>query len=55
MDREGSASDTITTTEFLDRGEGRVAYDVTGQGHTVLCLPGMGERPAPTGTPAPPW
>lgn len=43
MDREGSASETSTTTEFLDRGEGRIAYDVTGQGPTVLCLPGMGE------------
>lgn len=43
MDRERSTYQTIAATEFLDRGEGQIAYDVTGQGRTVLCLPGMGE------------
>jgi pimeloyl-ACP methyl ester carboxylesterase len=28
---------------FLDRGEGRIAYDVHGEGPLVICLPGMGE------------
>jgi pimeloyl-ACP methyl ester carboxylesterase len=28
---------------FLDRPEGRIAYDVTGDGPLVVCLPGMGE------------
>lgn len=30
-------------TSFLDRGEGRIGYDVQGDGPLVLCLPGMGE------------
>jgi pimeloyl-ACP methyl ester carboxylesterase len=30
-------------TLFLDRSEGRIAYDVTGDGPLVVCLPGMGE------------
>jgi pimeloyl-ACP methyl ester carboxylesterase len=30
-------------TQFLERPEGRIAYDVTGEGPLVLCLPGMGE------------
>src|SRR6478735_9423416 len=28
---------------LLDCGEGRIAYDVTGEGPLVACLPGMGE------------
>jgi pimeloyl-ACP methyl ester carboxylesterase len=28
---------------LLDRGEGRLAYEVTGTGPLVVCLPGMGE------------
>jgi pimeloyl-ACP methyl ester carboxylesterase len=28
---------------FLDRPEGRIAYDLSGEGPLVLCLPGMGE------------
>jgi pimeloyl-ACP methyl ester carboxylesterase len=31
------------TTSYLDRTEGRIAYDVTGQGPLVVCLPGMGD------------
>jgi pimeloyl-ACP methyl ester carboxylesterase len=30
-------------TRFLDRAEGRLAYDVQGQGHLVVCVPGMGD------------
>jgi pimeloyl-ACP methyl ester carboxylesterase len=30
-------------TEYLNRPEGRIAYDVTGAGPLVVCLPGMGE------------
>jgi pimeloyl-ACP methyl ester carboxylesterase len=29
--------------QFLDRPEGRVAFDVTGEGPLVVCLPGMGD------------
>lgn len=28
---------------FVDRGEGRIAYTVQGEGPLVICLPGMGE------------
>lgn len=31
------------TTSYLDRGEGRIAYDLQGEGPLVVCLPGMGE------------
>jgi pimeloyl-ACP methyl ester carboxylesterase len=30
-------------TRFLDRGEGRIGYDVTGDGPLVVCVPGMGD------------
>jgi len=30
-------------TRFLQRPDGRIAYDVTGSGPLVVCLPGMGE------------
>jgi pimeloyl-ACP methyl ester carboxylesterase len=31
------------TTSYLDRGEGRIAYDVQGTGPLVICLHGMGD------------
>jgi pimeloyl-ACP methyl ester carboxylesterase len=31
------------TTRYLDRGEGRIAYEVAGDGPLVLCVPGMGD------------
>jgi len=33
----------MTTSQYLDRPEGRIAYDVSGSGPLVVCLPGMGE------------
>jgi pimeloyl-ACP methyl ester carboxylesterase len=30
-------------TLFLDRGEGRIGYDVAGDGPLVVCAPGMGD------------
>src|SRR3954463_7847098 len=30
-------------TQTLERPEGRIGYDVTGDGPLVVCLPGMGE------------
>ena len=34
---------TSGTTRFLDRLEGRIAYDVTGTGPLVVMAPGMGD------------
>ena len=34
---------TTDTTRYLDRGEGRIAYDVTGDGPLVVAVPGMGD------------
>jgi pimeloyl-ACP methyl ester carboxylesterase len=34
---------TNTTTQYLDRSEGRIAYDVTGNGPLVVAVPGMGD------------
>ncbi|MDQ7907009.1 alpha/beta hydrolase [Phytohabitans sp. ZYX-F-186] len=31
------------TTSYLDRGEGRIAYEVAGEGPLVVCVPGMGD------------
>lgn len=31
------------TTQFLDRPEGRIAYELTGKGPLVLLVPGMGD------------
>jgi pimeloyl-ACP methyl ester carboxylesterase len=31
------------TTSYLDRGPGRIAYDVAGEGPLVVCLPSMGD------------
>ncbi len=36
----------VSPTRFLDRGEGRVAYDVRGTGPLVVCLSGMGDTRA---------
>ncbi len=33
----------MTTSQYLQRPEGRIAYDVTGSGPLVICAPGMGE------------
>lgn len=33
----------MPTTAYLDRPGGRIAYDVTGTGPLVICLPGMGD------------
>jgi len=37
------AKEQAATTRFLDRPDGRIAYDVRGDGPAVLCVPGMGE------------
>ncbi len=34
---------TSTPVQLLDRGSGRIAYEVTGDGPLVACIPGMGE------------
>ena len=34
---------TTSTTHYLDRGEGRIAYDMTGTGPLVVAVPGMGD------------
>lgn len=31
------------TVSYLDRGEGRIAYEVRGEGPLVVCVPGMGD------------
>jgi pimeloyl-ACP methyl ester carboxylesterase len=33
----------MTSSQYLRRPEGRVAYDVSGEGPLVVCLPAMGE------------
>jgi pimeloyl-ACP methyl ester carboxylesterase len=38
-----NATASNTDTRFLDRPEGRVAYDVRGDGPLVVLVPGMGE------------
>ena len=30
-------------TQYLERGEGRIAYEVSGRGPLVICAPGMGD------------
>lgn len=30
-------------TRYLDRGEGRIGYDVAGAGSLIVCVPGMGD------------
>lgn len=39
----GTNAHTDTTTRFLERPQGRIAYDVSGGGDLVLCSPGMGD------------
>lgn len=34
---------TETTTAFVDRPQGSIAYDVQGEGPLVVCVPGMGD------------
>jgi pimeloyl-ACP methyl ester carboxylesterase len=41
--RTTNTAKTTTTTEYLDRPGGRVAYDVQGAGPLVVCVPGMGD------------
>lgn len=36
-------SETGSGTRYLDRGEGRIAYDLTGVGPLVICVPSMGD------------
>jgi pimeloyl-ACP methyl ester carboxylesterase len=38
-----SQTKAATVTLHLDRGEGRIAYDVQGTGPLVICAPGMGD------------
>ncbi|HEU0285676.1 MAG TPA: alpha/beta fold hydrolase, partial [Nocardioidaceae bacterium] len=33
----------MSTSNYLDRPEGRIAYDLEGDGPLVVCLPGMGD------------
>jgi pimeloyl-ACP methyl ester carboxylesterase len=33
----------MNISQMLERPEGRIAYDVTGEGPLVVCMPGMGE------------
>ncbi len=36
-------SQTLSSTRFLDRRDGRIAYDVTGSGPLIVAVPGMGD------------
>lgn len=36
-------SQTLAPTRFLDRDEGRIAYEITGDGPLVVAVPGMGD------------
>ncbi len=38
-----SAKVATASTRYLDRPEGRIAYEVAGKGPLVVCIPGMGE------------
>lgn len=38
-----SSTTTSPVTRFLDRPEGRIAYDDIGEGPLVVCVPGMGD------------
>lgn len=39
----GAARAIAGDTRYLQRPEGRIAYDVTGDGPLVICVPGMGD------------
>lgn len=34
---------STSTTQYLDRGQGRIAFDVAGSGPLVIAVPGMGD------------
>jgi pimeloyl-ACP methyl ester carboxylesterase len=38
-----TTSQQVPATSFLDRGPGRIAYDVAGRGPLVVAVPGMGD------------
>ena len=38
-----SITATDSTTRYLDRPSGRIAYSLLGDGPLVICLPGMGD------------
>ena len=38
-----NSRDAVPTTQYLSRPEGRVAYDVSGEGPLVVLVPGMGD------------
>jgi pimeloyl-ACP methyl ester carboxylesterase len=43
MTNSQTVRNDMTTTLILDRGDGTLAYDVTGTGPLVICAPGMGD------------
>src|SRR5947209_933218 len=45
--------DSPTTDRFLERPQGRIAYEVAGTGPLVVCVPGMGELRSSYRTTAP--
>ena len=38
-----TTASTAAQTRYLDRGEGRIGYDVTGTGPLIVAVPGMGD------------
>jgi pimeloyl-ACP methyl ester carboxylesterase len=43
VEETGVDQGLVTGTQYLERGEGRIGYDVTGDGPLVVCVPGMGD------------
>jgi pimeloyl-ACP methyl ester carboxylesterase len=43
IDRSSSEDTRMAATLYLDRPEGRIAYDSTGEGPLIVCIPGMGD------------
>ncbi len=41
---DASVKEHAMTTQFLNRPEGRIAYDSQGSGPVVLCVPSLGDR-----------